>query len=124
VCLAIPGQVVSIHADQPLLARVEVGGVQRNVNVGLLEEGVVTGDWILIHVGFALSKIDAEQAEDQLRMLRAMGEDALAIEEVRGYSFADESAETKVLVPSQGSSKEPASAGSGGIGGLRRPDVQ
>ena len=89
MCLAIPGQVVGIHADQPLLARVEVGGVQRNVNVGLLEEGVATGDWILIHVGFALSKIDAQQAEDQLRMLRAMGEDALAIEEVRGYSFAD-----------------------------------
>jgi hydrogenase expression/formation protein HypC len=90
MCLAIPGQVVSLDAERPGLARVDVAGVQRNVNVGLLEEGVDPGDWILIHVGFALSKIDRESAEDQLRMLRAMGEDALAIEEVRGYAFAEE----------------------------------
>lgn len=89
MCLAIPGRVVGLNPEQPLLARVEVGGVQRNVNVGLLEDGVADGDWILIHVGFALSKIDEAQAEDQLRMLRGMGEDELAIEEIRGYSFAD-----------------------------------
>lgn len=72
------------------IAQVDVAGVRRNVNVGLLEDGEVgPGDWILIHVGFALSKIDEKQAEDQLRMLRAMGEDELAIEEVRGYSFAE-----------------------------------
>ena len=88
MCLAIPGQVVEISADQPLLARVNVGGVQRNVNIGLLEDAeVAPGDWI--HVGFALSKIDERQAEEQLNMLRAMGEDELAIEEVRGYAFAD-----------------------------------
>jgi hydrogenase expression/formation protein HypC len=91
MCLAIPGQIVHIVADQPLLAQVDVGSVRRNVNIGLLEPGeVVPGDWILIHVGFALSKIDEEQARDQLRMLRAMGEEELAIEEVRGYSFAGE----------------------------------
>ena len=90
VCLAIPGQIIEIVAEQPLLARVNVGSVQRNVNIGLLENGeVAPGDWILIHVGFALSKIDEGQAQDQLRMLRAMGEDQLAIEEVRGYSFAE-----------------------------------
>jgi hydrogenase expression/formation protein HypC len=90
MCLAIPGQIKEISADQPLLAWVDVGGVQRNVNIGLLDEGqVAAGDWILIHVGFALSKIDEAQAHDQLRMLRAMGEDELAIEEVRGYSFAE-----------------------------------
>lgn len=89
MCLAIPGQIIELAADRPLLARVAVGGVQRNVNVGLLDEGEVSpGDWILIHVGFALSKIDEQQAHDQLRMLRAMGEDELAIEEVRGYAFA------------------------------------
>lgn len=94
MCLAIPGQIVAISAEQPLLARVDVGGVQRNVNIGLLDPGeAVAGDWILIHVGFALSKIDEGQAHDQLRMLRAMGEDQLAIEEVRGYSFADRSGE-------------------------------
>ncbi|HTJ26934.1 MAG TPA: HypC/HybG/HupF family hydrogenase formation chaperone [Candidatus Limnocylindria bacterium] len=91
MCLAIPGRVVALLDDQPLLAKVDVGGVRRNVNVGLLEDGqVAVGDWLLIHVGFALSKIGADEAEDQLRMLRAMGEDELAIEEVRGYTFADE----------------------------------
>jgi hydrogenase expression/formation protein HypC len=90
VCLAIPGQIIEIATEQPLLARVNVGSVRRNVNIGLLENGeVAPGDWILIHVGFALSKIDEAQAQDQLRMLRAMGEDQLAIEEVRGYSFAE-----------------------------------
>jgi hydrogenase maturation factor len=59
-----------------------------------MEEGEVgPGDWLLIHVGFALSKIDEGQARDQLRMLRAMGEDQLAIDEVRGYSFADRGGE-------------------------------
>ena len=89
MCLAIPGQVVELDAVQPLLAKVDVGGVRRNVNVGLLEDGVVPGDWILIHVGFALSKIGEVEAQDQLRMLRAMGEDELAIEEIRGYRFAE-----------------------------------
>jgi len=94
MCLAIPGQIVEISAEQPLLARVEVGGVQRNVNIGLLDPGEVgAGDWILIHVGFALSKIDERQAHDQLRMLQAMGEDQLAIEEIRGYTFADQDGE-------------------------------
>jgi len=94
VCLAIPGQIVELSAEQPLLARVDVGTVRRNVNIGLLEPGEVgAGDWILIHVGFALSKIDERQAQDQLRMLRAMGEDQLAMDEVRGYAFADEDAE-------------------------------
>jgi hydrogenase expression/formation protein HypC len=88
--LAIPGQIVAFSEEQPMLARVDVGGVQRNVNVGLLEGGeVAVGDWILIHVGFALSKIDEAKALDQLRMLRAMGEDELAMEEVRGYAFAE-----------------------------------
>jgi hydrogenase expression/formation protein HypC len=96
VCLAIPGQIVEMSAEQPLLARVDVGGVQRNVNIGLLEDGEAgPGDWILIHVGFALSKIDEKQAEDQLRMLRAMGEDQLAIDEVRGYAFAEAAAEPR-----------------------------
>lgn len=90
MCLAIPGQIVEFSAEQPLLAKVDVGGVKRNINVGLLEDGeVAVGDWILIHVGFALSKISEAGAHDQLRMLQAMGEDALAIEEVRGYSFAE-----------------------------------
>ncbi|GAC1304945.1 MAG: HypC/HybG/HupF family hydrogenase formation chaperone [Vulcanimicrobiaceae bacterium] len=90
MCLAIPGQIVEM-SEQPMFAKVDVGGVRRNVNVGLLDdEHVAPGDWILIHVGFALSKIGEAEARDQLRMLMAMGENELAIEEVRGYTFADE----------------------------------
>lgn len=90
MCLAIPGQIIEFSAEQPLLAKVDVAGVKRNVNVGLLDDNEVqVGDWILIHVGFALSKISEEGAHDQLRMLQAMGEDELAIEEVRGYEFGE-----------------------------------
>jgi hydrogenase expression/formation protein HypC len=96
VCLAIPGQVVQFVPEQPALVKVDVGGVRRNVNVGLLEEGeLALGDWVLIHVGFALSKVSESEAHDQLRMLRAMGEDELAIEEVRGYTFAADDGERR-----------------------------
>ncbi len=96
MCLAIPGQVVEMNAEQPLLVKVDVAGVRRNVNIGLLEDGQIgLGDWVLIHVGFALSKIGEAEARDQLQMLRAMGEDELAIEEVRGYSFAADDGERR-----------------------------
>jgi hydrogenase expression/formation protein HypC len=88
VCLAIPGQVVELIPEQPMLVKVDVGGVRRNVNIGLFEAGEIgLGDWVLIHVGFALSKVSESEARDQLRMLSAMGEDELALEEVRGYTF-------------------------------------
>ena len=73
MCLAIPGQVVEIVDRANQLAQVEVGGVRRTVNVGLLSEdglGVVPGDWALIHVGFALSKVDEEEARATLRCWR------------------------------------------------------
>ena len=90
MCLAIPGQIVEFVPDQPLLAQVNVAGVKRKVNIGLLEgEEVRPGDWVLIHVGFALSKVSETAARDQLRMLAALGEDEKAIEEVRGYTFAE-----------------------------------
>ena len=91
MCLAIPGQVVELIPEQPGLVKVDVGGVRRNVNIGLFEPGEIgLGDWVLIHVGFALSKVSESEARDQLRMLSAMGEDELAMEEIRGYSFAAE----------------------------------
>jgi hydrogenase expression/formation protein HypC len=94
MCLAIPGQIVAMHAEQPAFAKVDVGGVRRNVNIGLLDDQeLAEGDWILIHVGFALSKIGEAEAHEQLRMLRAMGEDALALEEIRGYRYANDSGE-------------------------------
>jgi hydrogenase expression/formation protein HypC len=90
MCLAIPGQIVEMSAEQATLAKVDVAGVRRTINVGLLEDDPVRpGDWVLIHVGFAMSKIGEEQARDQLRMLAALGEDQMAIDEIRGYSFAE-----------------------------------
>jgi hydrogenase expression/formation protein HypC len=89
MCLAIPGQIVEISAEQPALAKVDVAGVKRSVNIGLLEnERVGPGDWVLIHVGFAMSKIGEAQARDQLRMLQALGEDEMAMQEIRGYRFS------------------------------------
>jgi hydrogenase expression/formation protein HypC len=76
MCLAIPGQVVEIADVENHLARVDVAGVRRNVNVGLLDHdgGVTAGDWVLIHVGFALSKVDEDEAHATLRLLQEMGE--------------------------------------------------
>ncbi|MEO6056940.1 MAG: HypC/HybG/HupF family hydrogenase formation chaperone [Gemmatimonadales bacterium] len=76
MCLAIPGQVVEVVDEVNRLARVNVAGVQRNVNIGLLDgegAGVVPGDWVLIHVGFALSKVDEAEAQATLRLLEHMG---------------------------------------------------
>ena len=79
MCLAIPGQVIAFVDEPKRLARVEVAGVQRTVNVGLLDvdgrQGVVRGDWVLIHVGFALSKVDEDEAMATLRLLEDMGAD-------------------------------------------------
>ena len=74
MCLAIPGQVIAIVDEPNHLAKVEVAGVQRNVNIGLLEsEGVEPGDWVLIHVGFAISKVDEEEARATRLLLEQMG---------------------------------------------------
>jgi len=73
MCLAIPGLILEIVDEPNRLARVDVAGVRRTVNVGLLDAEV--GDWVLIHVGFALSKVDEEEAAATLQMLRGMGED-------------------------------------------------
>jgi hydrogenase expression/formation protein HypC len=72
VCLAIPGQILEITDADNRLARVDVVGVRRTVNVGLLD-GIEPGDWVLVHVGFALSKIDEEEAMATRRLLELMG---------------------------------------------------
>ena len=74
MCLAIPGQVVELVDDQNRLAQVEVAGVRRKVNVALIGEDVDAGDWVLIHVGFALSKVDEEEAQATLELLQQMGD--------------------------------------------------
>ncbi|MBO2459978.1 HypC/HybG/HupF family hydrogenase formation chaperone [Actinomadura violacea] len=74
MCLAIPGEIVEFVPDRPGLAKVEVSGVRRAVNIGLLEgEGLAAGDWVLIHVGFALSRIDEAEAKATLTMLEGIG---------------------------------------------------
>jgi hydrogenase expression/formation protein HypC len=76
MCLAIPGQITEIVDEANRLARVDVAGVRRSVNVGLLDEdgtGVGPGDWVLIHVGFAISQIDEEEALATRRLLEGMG---------------------------------------------------
>ncbi len=74
MCLGIPGEVIEILADRPDLARVDVSGVKRAINIGLLaEEAVAPGDWVLIHVGFALSKIDEGEARAAMEFLESIG---------------------------------------------------
>jgi hydrogenase expression/formation protein HypC len=74
VCLGIPGRVAALDDTNPHLATVEVTGVRRRVNVGLLEdEPLAVGDWVLIHVGFAMSRIDEDEANRALDGLRLMG---------------------------------------------------
>ncbi|MGH9223031.1 MAG: HypC/HybG/HupF family hydrogenase formation chaperone [Acidimicrobiales bacterium] len=61
MCLGIPGHIVELRADTPDLAIADVFGALRPINVGLLEEAVEVGDWVLIHVGFALNKLDEHE---------------------------------------------------------------
>ena len=78
MCLAIPGEVVELVDEPNRLARVNVAGVVRTVNVGLLDRnggvGTQPGDWVLIHVGFAMSKVDEAEARATLDLLRELGE--------------------------------------------------
>ncbi len=90
MCLAIPGQIVELITDPAQLAMVEVTGVRRRVDLGLLLDDMpAVGDWVVIHVGFAMSRISERQAEDQMRMLAVLGEDEAAMEEVRGYGLEE-----------------------------------
>ena len=78
MCLAIPGQIVEMVDEANRLAKVDVAGVRRNVNIGLLDSdgaGVEPGDWVLIHVGFAISQVDEEEALATRRLLERMGQE-------------------------------------------------
>ena len=75
MCLGIPGEVVTLDPERPGMASVNVAGARRQVNVMLVEdEGIRPGDWVLIHVGFALAKIDEEEARLTLSHLEEMGQ--------------------------------------------------
>ncbi|MDX6692807.1 MAG: hydrogenase expression/formation protein HypC [Blastocatellia bacterium] len=73
MCLAIPGKIIEIVDAENQIAKVDVGGVRRNINTGMLDDTKV-GDYVLIHVGFAMSKIDEREAEETLRVLKEIGE--------------------------------------------------
>ena len=75
MCLGIPGEVVELVEDQPDLAKVDVSGVRRMINIGLLaDDPPKPGEWVLIHVGFALSKIDEDEAAAALEFLQGIGQ--------------------------------------------------
>lgn len=88
MCLGIPGKVVEILDEELMLAKADVGGVRRNINIGLVhhdEERVEIGDWVLIHVGFAMSKLNEAEAQDTLKVLEELGEAyEQELEELRG----------------------------------------
>lgn len=72
MCLAIPGQVVSFEDETRQLVKVDVAGVRRRVHVGLLDP-LEIGDWVLVHVGFAISRLDEQEAARTLEFLEALG---------------------------------------------------
>lgn len=86
MCLAIPARIVEFIPDEPNRALVEVVGVRRQIDTSLLQDGgLQCGDWVLVHVGFAMSHISEVDALDQLRILELLGEDSAVKEEVQGY---------------------------------------
>ena len=102
MCLAISGKIVSLVPDEPHLGIVEVTGVRRRVDLGLLIEDMPKiGDWVLIHVGFAMSKISEQDAVEQMQLLTILGEGEAAMDEVRGYGL-EEAAEFRTAGESPG----------------------
>jgi hydrogenase expression/formation protein HypC len=90
MCLAIPAQVLEMVDEANRLARVDVGGVRRNVNVLLLDDegGVGAGDWVLVHVGFAISRVDEAEALATRRLLEEMGDAYESeLEELKGSAI-------------------------------------
>ena len=88
MCLAIPGQIVELVPGTATGAIVSVVGVRRRIDLGLLLDDLpVPGDWVLIHVGFAMSKISEAAAREQMETLTMLGEAQAALEEVEGYGL-------------------------------------
>jgi hydrogenase expression/formation protein HypC len=88
MCLGIPGQIVKIDDAVRKLATVDVGGVRRQINIACIVDEThppeaCVGDWVLVHVGFAMSRIDERQAEETLKILTELGEAQAEIEAMR-----------------------------------------
>jgi len=86
MCLAVPGRVEEFVDPSRHIAKVDMGGVRRNINVGLvLPDGLEVGDWVLVHVGFAISKVDEEEAAEAYEFLKSLGEQfEEEMEDIRG----------------------------------------
>lgn len=85
MCLGIPGQITAITDEARLMAMAEVSGVRREVNVACVADGplnLLIGEWVLIHVGFAMSRIDADEAACTLAALHDLGEAQEALEQM------------------------------------------
>jgi hydrogenase expression/formation protein HypC len=108
MCLGIPGQIVSITDAEQLRAKVDVDGVRREVSIALIgldgPDGARVGDWVLVHVGFAMAKIDEVEARETLDQLKALGD--LYEQELSDYSAPVDPAPT-------GGAQVPAVAPSG-----------
>src|SRR6202451_3092513 len=90
MCLAIPAKVVELFPEEQNRALFEVVCVRRHIYTGLLaDDPPKMGDWVLIHVGFAMSKISEEQALDQIQTLTMLGEQDAVLEEVTGYGLEE-----------------------------------
>lgn len=100
MCLGIPGQIVEIHDAAQLRAKVDVEGVRREVSVALIgldgPDGAQIGDWVLVHVGFAMAKIDEAEARETLDALKALGD--MYEQELTDYSAAIEGLEPSTPV--------------------------
>jgi hydrogenase expression/formation protein HypC len=94
MCLAIPGKIIEIAGDDANSALVDVLGLRRQVDLALLaDDRPKPGDWVLIHVGYAMSKISEQDAAEQIRVLEMLGETVAAMQEVRGYGLEAEPAQ-------------------------------
>jgi len=93
MCLGIPGLIVKIDSAEKMLATVDIGGVRRQINVVCVVDDAhpiesIVGDWVLIHVGFAMSRIDEEQAMETLQILTELGEAQAEVEAMRASAAA------------------------------------
>jgi hydrogenase expression/formation protein HypC len=101
MCLGIPGQIIEINDPAQLRAKVDVDGVRREVSIALIgldgPEGAQVGDWVLVHVGFAMAKIDEAEARETLDQLKALGD--MYEQELGEYSAAIEGLEEAAVGP-------------------------
>jgi hydrogenase expression/formation protein HypC len=93
MCLGIPGQIVRLDPDRAALATVDVAGVRRQINIACIVDDAhpresCLGDWVLVHVGFAMSRIDEREAEQTLALLTQLGEAQAELVAMRASALA------------------------------------